>query len=268
MAKRFTDTGKWSKPFVRGLPMVQKFLWFYMLDTCDHAGVWDVELDVAAMRLGCDDLDESACLNAFGDHVLAVDGKWFIPDFIAFQYGELNESNRVHASVIQRLNAIGIDHKNIGAYKPLERPLQGCKDMDKDKDKDKDIEVSTEETQANKPKTKRKAKGDIDLSDLPEAIRTDEMHTAWMLWAKFRREKKAPLTDSTVEALLTEMSDMGEARAIAAINHTIKMGWQGLREPDGSVGKQASPGAGYQEPELNFAEMMAERDAKRFGGAK
>jgi hypothetical protein len=240
-------------------------LWLYLLDMCDHAGVWDVELDVAALRLGLGEIDMDTAIKAFGDHVVPVDGKWFIPDFISFQYGELNESNRVHASVIQRLNVLGIDHKNIGACKPLASPLQGRKDMDKDKDKDKDKDGKIDQNATRK--SKRKAKGDIDLSDLPEAIRTNEMHAAWMAWAKFRREKKAALTDSTIEKLLVDMAEMGQARAIAAINHTIMKGWQGLREPDSVTTGKAPTGAAYQEPETDFAALMAENDRKRFGGA-
>ena len=78
----------------------------------------------------------------------------------------------------------------------------------------------------------KKKAGEIELEELPESIRTETMHAAWMAWARFRREKRAPLTDSTVQSLLAEMAQMGEARAIAAIQHTIKKGWQGLREPD------------------------------------
>ena len=47
MSKRLTDTEKWKKPFVRGLDDPYKLLWFYILDDCDHAGLWQVDEDVA-----------------------------------------------------------------------------------------------------------------------------------------------------------------------------------------------------------------------------
>jgi hypothetical protein len=47
MAKRFTDSEKWKKPFIKKLPMQYKLLWFYLLDDCNHAGVWQVDLEIA-----------------------------------------------------------------------------------------------------------------------------------------------------------------------------------------------------------------------------
>ena len=52
MAKRFTDTEKWKKPFIRGLEGAYKLLWLYICDDCDHAGIWQVDLEVASIRIG------------------------------------------------------------------------------------------------------------------------------------------------------------------------------------------------------------------------
>jgi hypothetical protein len=133
MAKRFIDTDLFRKPFMRGLEAPYKALWIYLLCECDHAGVWVVELDVAQIRMGLK-LDPDKVIEKMAGAVVPVgDGsKWFLPDFVTFQYGTLNPSNRVHASVIDRLTSLGIDPEN----KPLESPLEGAKDKDKDKDKD------------------------------------------------------------------------------------------------------------------------------------
>lgn len=127
MAKRFTDTDKWKKPFLRGLDGPYKLLWFYILDDCDMAGIWQVDFEVARIRTGVDVNYESA-IRLFGERVQPIDKfKWFIPDFINFQYGNLSENNRMHLSVIQIL-------KKHNLYLS---PLQGAKDGAKDKDKDK-----------------------------------------------------------------------------------------------------------------------------------
>lgn len=127
MAKRFTDTDKWKKPFLRGLDGAYKLLWFYVLDDCDMAGIWQVDFEVARIRTGMDVNYESA-MRLFGDRIQPIDKfKWFIPDFIAFQYGKLSENNRMHLSVIQIL-------KKHNLYLS---PLQGAKDGDKDNNKDK-----------------------------------------------------------------------------------------------------------------------------------
>jgi hypothetical protein len=55
---------------------------------------------------------------------------------------------------------------------------------------------------------------------------------AWQDWQEHRREIKKPLTPKASESQMAEFKAWGESRAIAAIRHTIKMGWQGIREAD------------------------------------
>jgi hypothetical protein len=130
VAKRFTETGKWKKKWIRELSPEMKLFWFYLLDNCDHAGIWEVDIELAAFQIGIE-LDESIILNTFNRKIVPFKpGKWFIPKFIDYQYGELNKSNRAHLSVIKILTKYGL-------YKGLARGLQGAKDKDKDKELDK-----------------------------------------------------------------------------------------------------------------------------------
>lgn len=110
MAKRFTDTEKWKKGFLRGLQGPYKLLWLYVLDDCDMAGIWQVDLEVARIRIG-EQIDGPTALRLFGDRVKPFDNgkKWFVRDFIFFQYGELKETNRMHLSVIKTLKANHLD---------------------------------------------------------------------------------------------------------------------------------------------------------------
>lgn len=138
MAKRFTDSTKWNDPFLRSLKSAYKILWLYIHDECDHAGIWQVDFDVAKVKTG-EKFDKSeAEKHFFGRIVPTSDGKkWFLPEFIDFQYGELSEKNKVHASVLASLKKNGIlNHE----FKPLASPLHGAMDKDKDKDKEKDKE--------------------------------------------------------------------------------------------------------------------------------
>lgn len=118
MAKRFTDTDKWKKPFIRGLEGPYKLLWFYILDDCDMAGIWQPDFEVARIRIG-EQVEKDQAIRVFGDRIQIFGTKWFIKDFIKFQYGELKESNRMHKAVINTLlqNEISTD----GASEPLPR---------------------------------------------------------------------------------------------------------------------------------------------------
>lgn len=144
MAKRLTDTDKWKKPFLRSMKAPYKLLWIYILDECDHAGIWQVDLDVAQLKIG-EKLTIEKALEQLSGRVEVIDdgSKWFIPDFVDFQYGELNPANRVHNSVIAALRKHNLITENL-KIKPLTSPLQGAKDKDKDLDKDKDKGVQGE----------------------------------------------------------------------------------------------------------------------------
>jgi hypothetical protein len=100
MAKRFSDSNKWSKPFIRSMKAPYKLLWLFILDECDHAGIWQVDFQTAQIKTG-EKLKISEALNVFGDKIIQIDGgeKWFIIDFVDFQYGQLQSNNRVHQSV-------------------------------------------------------------------------------------------------------------------------------------------------------------------------
>jgi hypothetical protein len=134
MAKRMTDTDKWKKRFLRELKPQHKLLWFYILDDCNHAGIWDVDIEVASIRVG-EELIYDMLPQAFLDKIVIFDNgdKWFIPEFIDFQYGELNPTSNVHKSVIALL-----EKYNLEGYMKGSQGVQSTLN-NKDKDKDKDI---------------------------------------------------------------------------------------------------------------------------------
>ena len=135
MSKRFTCTDKWKKRWIRKMSPELKLLWVYILDDCNHAGIWDVDLEIANTRLGTNILEATA-ITEFGNKITIIDNgdKWFIPNFVQFQYGDLNPANRVHQSVISILT-------KEGAYKGLIRSIQGRKYKDKDKEEEKAKEI-------------------------------------------------------------------------------------------------------------------------------
>lgn len=137
MAKRFTDSRKYNDPWFRKLTPIHKCFWDYIITTCDHAGVWKVDFEMAEFCIGTS-LERDIPKEFKGRIERISEEKWFIPKFIFFQYGTLQENNRVHQSVISIL-------KKEGAYKGLRSTLKGCKNKDKNKDKDKDIIITDQE---------------------------------------------------------------------------------------------------------------------------
>ena len=136
MAKRFTDTEKWKKVWFRKLKPNMKCFWQYVTDTCNHAGIWEVDFELAAHMIRTR-FKEEEVREQFKKQYVEIDGgkRWFIKDFIEFQYGHLNPNIKAHKSAIDLLRQYGVDEELIkGFINPSGRVL------DKDMDKDKDIE--------------------------------------------------------------------------------------------------------------------------------
>jgi len=189
MAKRFTDTNKYKKPFIRGLQGAYKLLWDFLYHDCDHAGIWIVDFEIAQSYIGKDmPVNSKHALVYFNEdeqRIIELDGgkKWFIPSFIEFQYGQLTEKNRAHASVITILlkhDLIDSSFK-IKSNKPHTSPLQGGKDKDKDKELDKEKE---------KDKDKESEidffQPDISGDQITFPIDTPAFRTLWSNWKKYR----------------------------------------------------------------------------------
>lgn len=134
MAKRFTDTEKWSHAWFRKLSPKMKCAWIYLCDKCDHAGIWTSDFESLSFHIG-EPITDTELMITFEEKIERIKyDKFFLKSFIEFQYGPLNPTNRVHQSVISRLEKEGLNILN----KDLTSPLQGAKDKDKDKDKEKD----------------------------------------------------------------------------------------------------------------------------------
>ena len=141
MAKRFVDTGIFRKRWIRQLDPNMKLFWVYLLTDCDHAGIWEVDIERAAFQLGVK-LDEQTILKTFNRKIVPFkDGKWFLPKFIEYQYGELNEKVNAHKSVIKLLTKYGLNVQNQqlpNSCPTVKSTHLTVMDIDKDKDKDKD----------------------------------------------------------------------------------------------------------------------------------
>ena len=192
-----TDTNKWDDPWFLDLNVEYRMTWLYVLDKCNHAGIWKVNKKLAEFLLGS--------LIKWDDFIAASEGritefsggqKWFISKFIEFQYGTLQEANRVHFSVIEELRREGL-------FKALNSPFIGAKDKDKDKDKAKDKakdKVKEKEKEKEKGVKGEEISTEIDfwksLQDNPAYQHIDFVSEggkmdAWLSLTKNRGRKKS-----------------------------------------------------------------------------
>lgn len=64
---------------------------------------------------------------------------------------------------------------------------------------------------------------------------------AWETWQDHRNEIKHPLKPTMAKAQLKRLGAMSEKEAVEIIQHTVEMGWQGLRGPEAKNGQFSKP---------------------------
>lgn len=139
MAKRFTDSEKFRDVWYRKLSPIHKLFWEYLLAECNHAGIVELDIEQASFLIGDTITQNDVEMFIANDKIIHIEKYlYFIPNFIKFQYGELNPQSKVHASVIKELKRYPIDTLSIGLGKSMDTIKDKDKDKDKVKDKNKD----------------------------------------------------------------------------------------------------------------------------------
>ena len=152
MAQRFTDSNKWLDNWFSNLPNDYKLVWLYLLDTCDNAGIF--QINIRLLNFNCStNITEDELLEAFKGRLTKFDtDKCIINKFCIFQYGTdfLNSKNKAVLSAIKKLIiARLLDVDANGNYTPmivfdntidtLSIPYQKTIDTPKEKETDTDI---------------------------------------------------------------------------------------------------------------------------------
>lgn len=117
MSIRFTETRKWNKDWYRELGSKWRDIWQYLLDNCDHAGLYDLSLSNIEYYTG-HKVTLEELLNAYGHRLIQIPNKkLFLTTFVIFQQrGKLNPANKVHASILALLasNRLKVVPKDLG----------------------------------------------------------------------------------------------------------------------------------------------------------
>lgn len=108
MPKRYIDSDTLNKTFVRKMPVKYKLFWIYLFCKCNHAGIWEIDTELASLLIG-----EKIDLNEAIEYInyekiriipIANNNKLFIPGYIDIHYkGGLTPGNNAHDSCIEIL---------------------------------------------------------------------------------------------------------------------------------------------------------------------
>jgi hypothetical protein len=105
MAKRFTDTDKWKDVWYSNLSNDNKVIWSFILDTCDNAGIF--KLNLKLINFNCStNISVEEFLSIFSARITQIDSEsWYINKFCSFQYGNnfLTSKNKAVTSAVEKL---------------------------------------------------------------------------------------------------------------------------------------------------------------------
>lgn len=218
MKKRFTDADKWKDDWFSELSDFQKLLWLFLLDECDHAGIWKPAFKAASFYLGKKITEYE--LDCFYPRIVKLEsGDFFITGFCKFQYGELKDNNRATKSVIDRLFSAGVNLELLDesendkglkqktyctnfkrGYQGASKGLAGGLVAPKDKDK-------------GKGKGKRKEKGKENSEEKSEKL--DKINDIYLCYP--RKEKKQKGFENLFELSMAELDKV----SVAAKNYAL-----------------------------------------------
>jgi len=142
MTQRFTDTEKWKNLNIRKLSAEAKLLYLFILDNCDMAGFWDVDLKLASFLTGLQNEDDkcfesmqnsSGIQGAYKELAsrFIIDGETlWVRNFLFYQNNlPLNPINNAHRGILKTIKS----HKSFGqivlkeiAKQNKSRGLQGA----------------------------------------------------------------------------------------------------------------------------------------------
>jgi len=179
MAKRFTDNQKWQDEWFFNLNQNGKLAWIYILDNCDHAGLWKKNITLLNLMTGCSYVEDDL-LKLFLGRIIQVEDKWFIPKFVLFQYGDkfYSSKQKVVLSVIEILEKYQlIDYDTKGTptlNKGLGKGYVRVMDKEKEKETDKETDMD-KETDTEKEKDKVKYTFEFKTKEQRDRMTQDEL---------------------------------------------------------------------------------------------
>lgn len=227
MPKRFTDTDKWKKEWYLSLKPLHKLFWQYVVDNCSPAGIWEVSWRLASAQIGTK-LHPADIEQVFQKQFIPLDAgrRWFLVDFIPFQYGTLRQTNPAHRNILPVLEKYGFlgsdgcislpERYLEGASKELQSPYEGAKEKDMDKAMDKEKE--------------KEGCGEGEVHPL---LTHAGVRAAWDVFKLERAHRRKPVTPLAATRLLNSLNDLSGGDPVLAqkiIDKSIENGWSGFFE--------------------------------------
>ena len=128
--RRFTETQKWDDPWFRGLAGAHKLVFLYIIDRCDNAGFWEIDMDSVQFHTKLDSRHIEGALKGLERGIVERGGWCWVKNFLKHQKNDrLNPANPAHRQIIGFLVDQSARFKEVkplipkGASKGLPSPI-------------------------------------------------------------------------------------------------------------------------------------------------
>ena len=139
--KRFTDTLKWEKEWFLSLSVGDKLVWLYLLDSCNEAGLWNVNWRLCSMLTGVEltgPSEEIAKQLVETNH----EKVFYLKGFMEFQYPDymLKKSPMIRKCVdkLIRYGVVDADEYETAQNQSVMESVSSVVDRVQEKETDKD----------------------------------------------------------------------------------------------------------------------------------
>ena len=143
--KRFTDTLKWEKEWFLSLEVGDKLVWLYLLDSCNEAGLWNVNWRLCSMLTGVELTEPS---EEIAKQLIKTnhDKVYYLKGFMEFQYPDymLKKSPMIRKCVdkLIRYGVVDADEyktaQNEDVMESVSRVVSRVQEEEKEIDKEED----------------------------------------------------------------------------------------------------------------------------------
>lgn len=143
MSKRFIDSDLWTRDWFMQLAPAEKCAFMYLTTQCDAVGVWKPNRKLAEYQIGAPVDWDALLATANGNIEVLPNGKWWLVDFVHFQYGHLRDSCAPHKAYKKLLERHGLAGRERlpSSLQEKEKELEKDKDKEKEKDKTPDARI-------------------------------------------------------------------------------------------------------------------------------
>jgi hypothetical protein len=166
MAKRFTDNEKWQDSWFTDLTNDQKIIWIYLLDHCDNAGLW--KINIKNLNFFCStNISVEELFTIFSKRITQIGADiCLINKFCIFQYGPdfLHSKNKAVEAAINKLIQVGVVKKHMGINTisiPYQYPIDTSKEKEEEKEQEK-VEDKFQLKEKIEEQLKRKSKSIVE----------------------------------------------------------------------------------------------------------